>query len=188
MILYAYKHCYGTYAIVLPLTYLRSLSIFQLSNPSLILSHCHDIYSQSLYYKMVSSIYTQMKLALTGHDAILEGLVRTSCRVQTILGSHHNLERFVEVHKFNQRHSKHWVLKSIGNFRSYTCLINLCIQLVFRTPEYFEYKSLTEYPFQLAIHGYIHTTCTNRSLVQICINTLVSKSIYSKKSAMTFYV
>ena len=47
-----------------------------------------------------------MRLALTGHDAILEGLVRTSYRVQTILGAHHNLERFVEVRKFNQRHFK----------------------------------------------------------------------------------
>ena len=109
VILCADKHCYGTYAIVLPLTYLSSLSIFQVSNPPLILSHCHDIYSQSLYYNMVSSIYTQMKLALkhplTGHNAILEGLVGTSYRVQTILDAHHNLEHFVC--KFNQRHFKH---------------------------------------------------------------------------------
>ena len=44
-------------------------------------------------------------------------------------------------------------------------LINLPIQLVFRTPECFEYKSLTEYPIWLAICGYIRTTCMNRSLV-----------------------
>ena len=76
---------------------------------------------------------------------------------------------------------------SIGNFRSYAHLINLPVQLAFRTPEYFEYKSLTEYPIRLVMHGYIHTTCMNRSLVQIHINTLV-KSIDSKKIATTFYV
>ena len=96
-------------------------------------------------------------------------------RVQTSLAAHHNLECFVEV------------LKLIGNFRSYMHLINLPIQLVFRTPECFEYKSLTEYPIWLVICGYICTICTNRSLVQIHVNTLV-KSIDLKKSATTFYI
>ena len=48
-----------------------------------------------------------LKHPLIGHDAILEGLVRTSYRVQTIPDAHHNLECFVEVPKFNQRYFKH---------------------------------------------------------------------------------
>ena len=94
-----------------------------------------------------------MTLYTNKQQELLEGLVGTSYRVQTILGAHHNLECFVEVRKFNQRYFKCWVLKLIGNFRSYTHLINLPIQLLFRTPECFEYKSLTEYPIRLAICG-----------------------------------